>query len=151
MYLLYTSSVLLHVLAASTWVGSMIFFAAAVVPLLRRPELASVRMELVRRIGGRFRVLGWSALGVLLVTGVSNLLLRGIGPSSWASSAFWATDLGRALAYKLAFVALALVSTALHDMFALRSRIVSAWLGRATLLFSLGAVTFAVWLVRGLP
>jgi len=28
---------------------------------------------------------------------------------------------------------------------------VSAWLGRATLLFSLGAVTFAVWLVRGLP
>jgi hypothetical protein len=122
-----------------------------VVPLLRRPELASVRMELVRRVGRRFRVLGWSALGVLLVTGVSNLLLRGIGPGAWASGAFWATDFGRALAYKLAFVVLAVASTALHDVFALRSRAVSAWLGRATLLFSLGAVAFAVWLVRGLP
>jgi len=34
---------------------------------------------------------------------------------------------------------------------ALRSRIAPVWLGRATLLFSVGAVAFAVWLVRGLP
>jgi|SRR5579859_6893155 len=151
MHLLYTSSVLLHVLAACTWIGAMVFFAAVIVPLIRRPELASVRTDLVRRLGKRFRWLGWGALGVLLVTGASNLALRGIGATALTSAAFWQSDFGRALAYKLVFVALALASTALHDVFALRSRALSAWLGRATLLFSVGAVAFAVWLVRGLP
>lgn len=86
-----------------------------------------------------------------MASGVSNLLLRGIGLDALSSATFWRTDFGRILAYKLVFVALAVLSTAAHDVFALRSRRVSSWLGRTTLLFSLGAVAFAVYLVRGMP
>lgn len=147
----YTTSVILHVLAACAWVGALVFFAAVVIPTVRREEYATVRAQLVRAVGGRYRVLGWIALSVLVVTGVSNLLLRGFGVDALSSAGFWRTDFGRTLAYKLVFVALALLSTAAHDFFALRSRRVSSWLGRATLVFSLGAVVFAVYLVRGMP
>jgi uncharacterized membrane protein len=151
MQTLYTTSVILHVLAACTWVGALVFFAAIVIPTVRREEYATVRAQLVRAVGSRYRVLGWMALSVLVATGLTNLLLRGIGFDALGSTSFWRTDFGRTLSYKLAFVALALLSTAAHDFFALRSRRVSSWLGRATLAFSLGAVVFAVYLVRGMP
>ena len=151
MHALYTISVLVHVLAACTWIGALIFFAAIVVPVVRRPEYASVRVDLVRTVGRRFRVLGWTSVAILVSSGVTNLVLRGIGMGSLTSDVFWRTEFGRVLSYKLAFVALAVLSTAAHDTFAMRSRRLSSWLGRATLLFSLGAVAFAVWLVRGLP
>lgn len=148
---LYTTSVIVHVLAACTWVGALVFFAAVVVPTIRRAEYAPVRATLVGVLGRRFRILGWTALGILVTTGASNLLLRGIGFDTLGSPAFWRTGIGHALAWKLVFVALALASTAAHDFYALRSRQASSWLGRATLLFSMGAVAFAVYLVRGIP
>jgi uncharacterized membrane protein len=151
LHVLYTTSVIVHILAACTWIGALVFFAFVVVPVVRRAEYASVRAQLVRSVGGRFRILGWVALGVLVASGISNLVLRGFGIDAVSSAAFWRTEFGRTLAYKLVFVALALLSTAAHDFLALRSRRVSSWLGRATLLFSLVAVAFAVWLVRGLP
>lgn len=151
MQVLYTTSVILHVLAACTWVGALVFFAGVVIPTVRREEYATVRAQLVRAVGRRYRVLGWLSLSVLVATGVTNLLLRGFGFDVLASAGFWRTDFGRTLAHKLVFVALALLSTAAHDFLALRSRRVSSWLGRATLIFSLGAVVFAVYLVRGMP
>jgi uncharacterized membrane protein len=148
---LYTLSVIVHVLAACAWIGAMIFFVVIVVPIVRREEYSAIRAGLVQQVGRRFGQLGWTALAVLLVTGVSNLALRGIGLSTLESLSFWQTDFGHTLAYKLTFVALVLASTIAHDAFAMRSRHVAAWLGRATLLFSLMVVAFAVWLVRGLP
>jgi uncharacterized membrane protein len=151
MHALYTLSVIVHVLAACAWIGAMIFFVAVVVPILRRKEYSAIRPGLVRFVGRRFGKLGWTSLAVLLVTGVSNLGLRGIGLSTLESPSFWQADAGRALACKLTFVALVLASTIAHDALAGRSRHLAAWLGRATLLFSLIVVAFAVWLVRGLP
>lgn len=151
MQALYTTSVILHVLAACTWVGALVFFAAVVIPTVRGEEYATVRPTLVRAVGRRYRVLGWISLSVLVATGLTNLLLRGFGFDALTSAGFWRTDFGWTLAHKLVFVALALLSTAAHDFFALRSRRVSSWLGRATLIFSLGAVVFAVYLVRGMP
>ncbi|HEX8792425.1 MAG TPA: CopD family protein [Polyangiaceae bacterium] len=151
MYALYTSSVIVHVVAACTWVGSLVFFAVVVVPTVRRDDYAAVRAPLVRMLGRRFRVLGWVSLGLLVVTGVSNLLLRGINLEALFSASLWDTSFGRTLARKLVFVALALLSTAAHDFLALRSRRASSWLGRATLFFSVCAVVWAVYLVRGMP
>jgi copper resistance protein D len=151
MQALYTTSVIVHVLAACAWIGALVFFAVVVVPVVRRAEYASVSLQLVRSLGARFRILGWVALGVLVASGISNLALRGLGIDALSSSAFWRTEFGRTLAYKLVFVGLALLSTVSHDFLALRSRRASSWLGRATLLFSVVAVAFAVWLVRGLP
>jgi uncharacterized membrane protein len=153
MHALYTLSVFLHVLAACTWIGSMIFFAAAVVPAIRRPEYAAVMPKLVRIVGKRFRVLGWVSLSVLVLTGTANLFyFRGFGLSELSTAAFWRTDFGQALGWKLAFVTLVLVATAAHDALSSRqtpgARRLASWLGRATLLLSIAALLFAVRLVR---
>jgi uncharacterized membrane protein len=148
MHVLYTLSVFVHVLAACAWIGAMIFFAVAVVPVVRRPEYRSVFADLVRRVGARFRVLGWTCIVLLVATGVANLALRGV-LGQLATGAFWATDFGHALAYKLVFVVLVVLATAAHDL--LSGARSARWLGRSTLLLSLGVLLFAVWLVRGMP
>jgi uncharacterized membrane protein len=167
MHLFYTLSVFVHVLAACAWIGAMIFFAVAVVPVVRRPELRAVSAEIVRLIGARFRTLGWTCVVVLVATGILNLGLRGF-LSQLTIAAFWATDFGRTLAYKLVAVLLVVLTTAAHDLLfgaramrrlreepsspeAQRTRRMASWLGRSTLLFSLAVLLFAVWLVRGLP
>lgn len=150
MHALYMVSVVVHIVAACAWIGSMIFFAAVVVPVARDPEYASVRASLVQRIGLRFRALGWVALGTLVVTGITNLSLS-MGLAPFASPGIWRTDFGKALSYKLALVVLVVGSTVLHDRLAVRSRSASAMMGRVTLLLSIGVVIFAAMLVRGMP
>ena len=165
---LYTVSVFVHVLAACAWIGAMIFFAVVVVPVIRRPEYAAVTVDLVRAMGARYRQLGWVSIAVLVATGITNLSLRGFGVAEIASRAFWRTPFGQVLSYKLGFVALTIVATALHDVLfgarsmrklasdprspaAQRVRRTASWLGRATLVLSLAVLLFAVWLVRGMP
>jgi putative copper export protein len=143
---MYALSVWLHVVAATAWVGSMIFFAAVVVPVVRRAEGAP---QLVLALGRRFRVLGWLSLGVLLATGATNLAFRGIGWALLADRAFWSTAFGRALAYKLALVTFVLAATAAHDRWSGGSRRAASWLGRLVLLASLAILYFATALVRG--
>ncbi|HEY8086538.1 MAG TPA: hypothetical protein VIF09_01795 [Polyangiaceae bacterium] len=168
MHTLYTLCVFVHVLAACSWIGAMIFFAVAVVPVLRRPEYRGVFAELVRHIGARFRVLGWASVLVLVATGICNLALLGYGGAQLSTAAFWSAGFGRTLAYKLVAVLLVVLATAAHDVLlgaramrrlardptspaALRARRMASWLGRATLLLSLAVLLFAVWLVRGMP
>ena len=168
MHALYFLSVWVHIVAASVWIGSMAFFALVVAPVLRRAENRDALGPMVRSLGLRFRVLGWACLAVLIVTGATNLWLRGVGLGLLAEGAFWRTEFGRALAYKLALVVAVVVSTVAHEALftrsalrhlgaaptspaALRRRAVASWLGRATLLLSLAVVLFAVALVRGLP
>ncbi len=168
MHTLYTLSVFVHVLAACAWIGAMIFFAAVVVPVVRRPEFAGVFASLIRLVGARYRVLGWVSVIVLVATGITNLAVRGFGVAELTSAAFWRTDFGRTLAYKLVFVLLIVLVTAAHDVFfgaqamdrvrrdptspeARRARLAASWLGRTTLLLSLVVLLFAVWLVRGMP
>jgi putative copper export protein len=164
---LYTLSVFIHVLAACAWIGAMIFFAVAVVPVVRRPQFRNVFAEIVRGVGARFRVLGWTCVIVLVATGIANCALRGLLPQL-TMAAFWSTDFGRLLAYKLALVLLVVIATAAHDLLfgasamrllekdpsspaSRRSRRMASWLGRSSLLLSLAVLLFAVWLVRGMP
>jgi putative copper export protein len=152
-HFIYTASVYLHVIAACAWIGSMLFFAAVVVPVLRRPEQAASAQALVRQMGLRFRAFGWTCIGLLLATGALNLFIRGIGLTTLGVAAFWTSDFGKTLAYKLSAVAVVLLLVAAHDSLSMRpgARRLASWLGRATLLVSLLVVLFAVWLVRGIP
>jgi len=168
MHALYTLCVFVHVLATCAWIGSMIFFAVAVVPVIRRPEYRSVFADLVRLVGARFRVLGWASILVLVATGVGNLAFRGLTLAQLTSAQFWGTGFGRTLGCKLVTILLVVLATAAHDVLlgaramqrlaqdptspsAQRSRRLASWLGRATLLLSLAVLLFAVWLVRGMP
>lgn len=162
----YLLSVWLHVLAAAAWIGSMVFFAAVVVPLLRRPDMRASAPSLIRLLGARYRVLGWVALATLLVTGVANLYYRGIGWTVLRDPEFWAGAFGKLLAWKVALVGVVVVLTALHEVTvgkravdalesgsdrarANRIRLAASVLGRLTMLVSLVILFLAIAMVRG--
>lgn len=117
--MIYYVNVTIHLLAAMLWLGGMFFLAAVGAPVLRKVEPPSLRAELFRRLGEQFRRVGWSAIGVLLITGVVNLYFRGLLRTEvWTSPAFWGTSLGVALAWKLTAVVVMIGISAFHDFIA---------------------------------
>ena len=117
MPVLYYVNVTIHVLAAMLWLGGIFFFGIVGAPVLRAIEPPPLRQLLFRELGSRFRRVGWSAIGVLIVTGVINLHYRGWlhWQGALGSLAFWRTNDGRALAAKLTAVALMVSISATHD------------------------------------
>lgn len=93
----------LHVLAAVTWLGGMLFIALVLVPVSRRLEDADLRRRIVHETGLRFRTVGWIALAVLVVTGLLNLWLH---PMLLEWPRFH---------WKVGLVVLALILSVLHD------------------------------------
>jgi len=92
----------LHVAAALTWVGGMLFVALVLVPVMRREE-PPLRRRLVHAAGVRFRAVGWISIGLLIVTGLANVWLR---PELMTLTRFWV---------KIALVAVAILLGAVHD------------------------------------
>jgi putative copper resistance protein D len=136
----------LHVVAAITWIGGMLFIALVLVPVARRLADPTVRVKLVQDTGRRFRTVGWIALGVLVVTGLLNLWIH---PGLLASPR---------LHWKLGLVMLALILSVLHD-FALGPRagapgadpalrVRASWLARINLLVALVIVALGLSLLR---
>ena len=61
--------VAVHVLAAAVWVGGTVALVFVAVPPVQRLE-GEVRGQLLREFGRRWRPIGWSALGIAVVTGL---------------------------------------------------------------------------------
>ena len=127
----------LHVAAALTWVGGMLFVALVLVPVMRREE-PPLRRRLVHAAGVRFRAVGWISIGLLIVTGLANVWLR---PELMTLTRFWV---------KIALVAVAILLGAVHD-FLLGPRAgrpdapptmrpAASWLARANALLVLAIV-----------
>lgn len=133
-------------LAAITWIGGMLFIALVLVPVARRLENHALRARLIHDTGVRFRTVGWIALGVLLATGLANLVMH---PGLLSSPRFHA---------KLALVAVALILSALHDFVlgpragapgaAPSARVRASWVARINVLVVLVIVAFGLWLFR---
>jgi uncharacterized membrane protein len=155
-----TIFVALHILAAVTWVGGMMFLSLVLAPLVRGRKAAPEFMALFRSAALRFRPLVWIAMVILVSTGPMLLSRRGIhvtDPASWPGI----------VTVKLALVSLLLCLTLLHDLL-LGPRVsrVSAipesqrtsgeqmvfktarWLPRVSLLLALGVVIAAAVLAR---
>lgn len=161
---LYLLNVTIHVLAALVWLGGMWFLALVGAPVLRRLEPAALRARIFTELGRAFRGVGWTAIGVLLVTGALNLHFAGVlrGGRPW-SAELWSSAYGRALAWKLAAVAVMVALSAVHDFVlgprasrlepgsaaALRARSRAAWVARVNALVGLALVYFAVRVARG--
>ena len=92
-----------HVLAAMTWIGGMLFVALVFVPVARRLDDPALRARLFHLLGLRFRTVGWIALGLLVATGLANLWMR---PYLLGTTRFQV---------KLALVIAALVLSITHD------------------------------------
>ena len=106
---MYATLVVLHILAAVTWIGGMIFLSLVLAPLVRGRKAAPEFMALFRSAALRFRPIVWVAIAVLLATGPMLLSLRGVqvsSPTSWTGI----------VTVKLMLVALLLLLTLLHDL-----------------------------------
>ena len=114
--MIYDVLVYIHVFAALLWLGGMFFLGVVGAPVLRSIESVEVRQRLFNDLGVRFRNVGWAAIAVLLLTGMSILEVRGIFRSgAFVDAAFWRTPFGMALAVKLAMVASMVALSAYHD------------------------------------
>lgn len=165
MHLLYLLSVWLHILAATVWVGGMLFLVLVVVPWLRRGGRSQAGAFL-RETGERFRNVGWACFAIVLVTGTFNLWVRGVRPEDFVRAEWLASPFGKTVVAKLSLFALVLVISAVHDFVvgpratrALaegspsreRERRRASLLGRLNVVLALLLVAAGVVLVRGVP
>ncbi|MCA9529505.1 MAG: CopD family protein [Myxococcales bacterium] len=165
MRVLYFFSVWLHILAAITWIGGMLFLVLVVVPWMRQGHRIEAGAFL-RETGVRFRNVGWTCFGILLVTGTFNLWVRGVRLENFTSPEWLSSSFGQTVVLKLAFFVAVLVVSSVHDFvvgpratvaiergpgspeaMALRRR--ASMLGRLNLLFALVLVALGVMIVRG--
>ncbi len=150
----------IHLLAAVSWIGGMIFLSLVLAPLVRSRKAAPEFMALFRSAARRFRFVVWAAVALLLSTGPILLHERGfsiVDPSQWP----------QVLRIKIGLVILLLALTFAHDLL-LGARIsqisanpenaktvweqtlvrTASWLPRVALLLALGVLFAAVVLVR---
>jgi uncharacterized membrane protein len=161
---LYYINVSAHLLAALLWLGGMFFLAVVGAPVLRHVEPATLRRDLFSRIGKQFRIVGWIAIAILLLTGLGNLYFRGLFTAGLlTNSAFWGSSYGKALTVKLVAVLFMLVVQAVHDFIhgprsgrldpateaGRHARRTAAWLARLNAIAGLVVVLAAVRLARG--
>lgn len=93
----------IHVLAAITWAGGMLFIALVLVPVARGLADPTLRTRLIQESGRRFRTVAWIALCLLIVTGLVNLWLTPV--------VLWTPRFH----LKIGLVGLTLILSAIHD------------------------------------
>jgi putative copper export protein len=122
----------LHILAAAFWVGEILFVALVVGPMgrtLPREE----RVRLFRETGRRTLPWIWTAIAVLVVTGIGNLYFLRIGPRELTSTAFYRTSFGWLLAAKIVGALGMFAHAAVHDfVYGRRTRRIRAAMLTAT-------------------
>jgi putative copper export protein len=124
-----TVRVFLHVTAATVWVGGQLTLAGLV------PGLRDLSPDAPRAVARRFNQIAWPAFGVLVVTGIWNILA--IDPG-------WATEYGRTLMVKIVVVAVSGVAALLHSI--ARTKTGLAVFGALSLVSALAAVLLGVLL-----
>lgn len=124
-----TVRLFVHVVAATVWVGGQLTLAALV------PALRGIGTEAPRLAARAFNRVAWAAYGVLVFTGLWNILV--VEPA-------WDTPYGRTLMVKLLFVVLSGVTAFLHAR--ARSRAALAVFGAASGASALAVIFFAVQL-----
>jgi copper resistance protein D len=157
---MYSTLVILHILAAVSWVGGMIFLSLVLAPLVRGRKAAPEFMAMFRSAALRFRPIVWIAMAILLMTGPMLLSHRGLNvmtPAAWPGI----------VTLKLTLVGLLFFLTLLHDLvlgprvshvgaipesqrtageqFVLKT---ARWLPRLSLLIALAVVVAAALLAR---
>lgn len=161
---MYSTLVVIHVLAALFWLGGMFFLAVVGAPVLRTVDPPELRQRLFAALGLRARTVGWWAIAVLVASGTLLLHERGLLQASVLGDArFWRTGLGIALAAKLVSVTAMLAVSFVHDFIlgpaagrepagtprALRLRRHAALLARSSAIIGIVIVIAATRLARG--
>lgn len=124
-----TLRVFLHVTAATIWVGGQLTLAGLV------PGLRALGEDAPRAVARRFNRIAWPAFGVLVATGIWNVV---------AISPAWNTAYGRTVMVKVLVVTVSGVSAFVHARS--RSRALLAVFGALSAVAALGALFLGVQL-----
>lgn len=124
-----TVRVFLHVTAATIWVGGQLTLAGLV------PGLRALSPDAPRAVARRFNRIAWPAFGVLVITGIWNIVA--IDPD-------FSTSYGRTLMVKIAVVAVSGVTAFLHSI--AKTKVGLAVFGALTALSALAALFLGVLL-----
>jgi len=124
-----TFRVFLHVTAATVWVGGQLTLAGLV------PGLRGISADAPRAVARRFNRIAWPAYGVLVVTGIWNIV--DVAPT-------WDTEYGRTVMVKILVVVASGVAAFLHSI--ARSKAGLAAFGALSGLTALGALFIGVML-----
>jgi putative copper export protein len=100
---------IVHLLSATVWVGGTVALVFVGVPAVRLLE-GEARATAMRGLGRRWRPLGWSAMGVAILSGLWLTDLHG-----GLHSAALSTDFDRTLIVKSVLVVLLCVGALVHD------------------------------------
>jgi putative copper export protein len=121
--------VFIHVLAATVWVGGQLTLAGLV------PGLRELGADAPRTVARRFNRIAWPAFGVLIATGIWNVVV--LDPD-------WDSDYGRTVMLKVAVVAASGISAYVHA--GASSRRMLAIFGALSGLTALGALFLGIQL-----
>ena len=124
-----TIRLFIHVLAATVWVGGQLTLAGLV------PGLRALGEDAPRTVARRFNRIAWPAFGVLVVTGIWNLVE--VDPK-------FDTAYGRTVMVKVLVVAIAGVAAFLHTQ--ARSKVGLAVFGALSAAGALGALFLGILL-----
>lgn len=149
-----------HLIAATFWIGGMLFLSLVAVPLMRQDSDPLTAQRGFISLARRFRTLVWSALFILVVTGsvlLGNVINFQAPLSSWPPVVL--TKL--ILVFLLAVVSIShdrimgqkvrILKTKAISELSVGERLLlrfSPLLGRLTLLLGLGVLLLAVIMVR---
>ncbi len=163
---MYYISVYIHILSAIFWIGGMMFTVAVIVPASRNKLVVQNRGTYFMIIGEKFSRISWILFLLLLVTGLTNLVGRGIPLKSLLNPSFWDSEFGSHLFIKLHLFAGVLILSGIHDFYAgpkaaqlmnedeqaaktKRFRKISAWIGRINFVLGLVILYYAIRITRG--
>ena len=121
--------VFLHVTAATVWVGGQLTLAGLV------PGLRALSPDAPRTVARRFNRIAWPAYGLLVVTGIWNILA--IDPD-------FSSSYGRTVMVKVAVVAVSGITAFLHSI--ARTKVGLAVFGALTAVSALAALFLGVLL-----
>ncbi len=101
----------LHVTAVAVWLGPQFFMFLATAPALRAIDNPEIRIRVMRIILYRFGWMAWAAMGVIVLTGISNLFQEASDFPYVYDSDFHYFHI---FSTKMALLGLVVVLTALH-------------------------------------
>ncbi|MDP2675019.1 MAG: CopD family protein [Dehalococcoidia bacterium] len=154
----------IHIVAVTVWLGPQFFMFLVTMPALRAIDDAETRVRVMRIVIYRFGWLAWAALGVIILSGMSNLFQEANEPASHV----WETDYRyfQVFSTKMLVVGVAVLLTAVHTFIigprqlrlheeergdsaeALRLRRISVVMSALVLLASVAAVFLAALLAN---
>src|SRR3989304_2286106 len=152
-----TLSLFLHIISSLFWIGGMLFLVPVVAPYLKTIADPKTKAQIYQVGGKQYRFGGWVAIITLLATGPIILTgLYGLPITAIFDPGFHSSGFGRAVGYKLALVAIIVISSFVHDFWigpkarnSPRHSSIARIFGRVNLLIALLIVVFAVLIRAG--